>query len=122
MAKNRKNQSAAVHFGPVLKVVLLCFLFCGSAVGYVWQKNEIIRLGRQISEHEKSLAQLKRDNESMGNQIAILHSPVMIDERVRELNLGLVPAQPAQWVRLAEPVGSVPSKPFAGRPANELIP
>ena len=31
MAKNRKNQSATVQFGPVIKVVLLCFLFCSSA-------------------------------------------------------------------------------------------
>ena len=128
MAKNRRNQSAAVHFGPVLKVVLLCFLFCGSAVGYVWQKNEIVRLGRQISEREKALAQLKRDNDSAENQIAILHSPVMIDERARELNLGLGPAQPNQLVRLLEPTALGPQaaaaggQQFAGRPVNELMP
>lgn len=130
MARDRRNQAAAVHFGPVLKVVLLCFVFCGSAVGYVWQKNEIVRLGRQIAEHEKSLAQLKRDNDSLANQIAILHSPVMIDERARELNLGLGPAQPNQLVRLPEPAapgalaGMAPGRgqQFAGRPGNELIP
>src|SRR5271168_2202913 len=103
MAKQRKNQAAAIHFGPVIKVVLLCFLFCGSAVGYVWEKNEIIRLGRQISDREKKLAQLQDDNDRLGSQVAILHSPVMIDERARQLNLGLMPAQPGQVVRLYEP-------------------
>ena len=39
MAKNRKNQAAAVRFGPLLKVVLLCSIICGSAIGYVWQKG-----------------------------------------------------------------------------------
>jgi cell division protein FtsB len=102
MAKNRKNQTAAVQFAPVLKVVLICSLICGSAVGYVWQKNEIYRLGQQIRQRESRLAQLDRDNQRLGDQIAILHSPVMLDQRAKELNLGLVPAQPSQVVRLSE--------------------
>lgn len=121
MAKNRKQQSASVHFGPVIKVVLLCFLFCGSAVGYVWEKNEIIRLGRQISDREKKLGQLQDDNDRLGSQVAILHSPVMIDERARQLNLGLMPAQPGQVVRLYElpPEARDPSRQLAGRPAPD---
>ncbi len=122
MAKNRKNQSATVQFGPVIKVVLLCFLFCSSAVGYVWQKNEIVGLGRQISDREKRLAQLQDDNDRLGGQLAILHSPVMIDERARQLNLGLQPAQPAQMVRLYDlpAVEKMTSRQFAGRPPMEL--
>jgi cell division protein FtsB len=122
MAKNRKNQSAAIHFGPVIKVVLICFLFCGSAVGYVWQKNEIIRLARQISDREKKLAQFQDDNDRLGSQVAILHSPVMIDERARQLNLGLMPAQPGQVVLLHDlpPEEKTPSRQFAGRPAMDL--
>ena len=69
MAKNRKNQAAEIRFGPVLKVVLLCSLIGGSAIGYVWQKNQIDRLGMQIREREKSLAKVKRDNETLANQI-----------------------------------------------------
>ncbi len=123
MAKNRKNQSAVIHFGPVIKVVLMCFLFCGSAVGYVWQKNEIIRLGRQISDREKKLAQLQDDNDRLGSQVAILHSPVMIDERARQLNLGLIPAQPGQVVRLTELPSetSQPSRQLAGRPVMDSV-
>jgi cell division protein FtsB len=122
MARNRKSQSASVHFGPVIKVVLLCFLFCGSAVGYVWQKNEIIILGRQISDREKKLDQLQDDNDRLDSQLAILHSPVMIDERARQLNLGLSPAQPTQIVRLYElpPEKTMTSRQLAGRPAMEL--
>ena len=102
MSKNRKNQSAEIRFGPVLKVVLLCSLIGGSAIGYVWQKSQIDRLGAQIREREKSLAKMKRDNENLANQISFLHSPVMIDRRAKELNLGLAPAQPLQVVRLVE--------------------
>src|SRR5215469_2113791 len=102
MAKNRKNQAAEIRFGPVLKVVLLCLLIGGSAIGYVWQKNQINRLGLQISDYEKKLQRIKSDNKVLMNQIAYLRSPVTLDRRVKELNLGLTPAQPLQVVRLVE--------------------
>jgi cell division protein FtsL len=101
MAKNRKNQAAAIRFGPVVKVLLLCSLFCGSAVGYVWQKNQIYQLGKQIHQAELRLAQLARDNKKLDDQLADLRSPVMLDQRAH--SLGLAPAQPMQVVRLPEP-------------------
>jgi len=102
MAKNRKNQAAEIRFGPVLKVVLLCSLIGGSAIGYVWQKGQIDRLGHQIAEREIKLKQLKNDNKLLFDQIAFLRSPVVLDRKARELKLGLVPAQPLQVVRLAD--------------------
>jgi hypothetical protein len=125
MAKNRKNQAAEIRFGPVLKVVLLCSLICGSAIGYVWQKNEIDRLGRQISVREIKLKQLKNDNKLLADQIAFLHSPVMLDRRAKDLNLGLAPAQPLQVVRLVElPVAADGDGPrqLAQRPGAGGIP
>ena len=125
MAKNRKNQAAAIRFGPALKASFLCLLIGGSAVGYVWQKNEIYRLGQQIRQRETKLAQLQNDNKRLGDQISILHSPVMIDRRAKELNLGLAPATPMQVVRLTEtPVASEKngSRQFAQRPVTELTP
>jgi len=103
MAKNRKSQSAAIHFGPVLKVVLLCFVFGGSAVGYVWQKGQIYQLGQQIRQQEVQLAQMKDSNQKLSDQLAVLRTPTMLDRRVHELNLGLAPAQPSQIWRLPEP-------------------
>jgi hypothetical protein len=120
MAKNRQNQSSAIRFGPALKASFLCLLIGGSAVGYVWQKNEIYRLGQQIQRRETCLTLLSRDNQRQRDQLAILHSPVMLDQRARELKLGLVPAQPAQIVRLGEAVevtgDKIQSRQFAERP------
>lgn len=118
MAKNRKSQAAAIQFAPVLKVVLICSLICGSAVGYVWQKNEIYRLSQQIRQREIALAQLKRDNQRATETISFLHSPVMLDRRAKELNLGLVPTQPAQVVRLQEPLEQNSSRQFSQRSGN----
>jgi cell division protein FtsB len=102
MAGNRKSQSASIRFGPALKALFLCLLIAGSAVGYVWQKSQIYQLGREIRQEETHLAQLRSDNERLANQLSILRSPVMLDERARQLNLGLVPAQPSQIFRLPE--------------------
>ena len=103
MAKNRKNQSAAIRFGPALKALCLCFLFAGSAVGFVWQKNQIYQLGQQIRQREIRLKRLLNDDQKLSDQLSILRSPAMLDRRSRELNLGLTPAQPMQVLRLAEP-------------------
>ena len=111
MARNRKHQSAAIRFGPVLKVVVLCFLIAGSAVGYVWQKSQIYQLGRQIRQCEIRLSQLKSDNQRLADQLAILRSPMWLDQRARQLNLGLAPAQPGQVFRLPEPPIATPPGP-----------
>lgn len=103
MAGNRKTQSAAVRFGPALKASFLCLLIAGSAVGYVWQKGQIYLLGQDIRQRETRLTQLRNENQRLRDQLAILRSPVMLDQRARELNLGLVPAQPNQIWRLPEP-------------------
>lgn len=104
MPKNKKSESAQIRFGPALKAFFLCFLIGGSAVGYVWQKSQIYELGRQIRQREIRLSQLKSDNQKLTDQLAILRLPVMLDQRARQLDLGLVPAQPAQVYRLPEPV------------------
>ena len=127
MAKNRKNQTAAIRFGPALKAFFLCLLIAGSAIGYVWQKSEIKHLERQIADREKQRDQLIKDNRMLADQLAAMRSPVMLDQRVRELKLGLAPAQPGQKFVLVEPVSAAPSKKspsqqYASRPAMELSP
>ena len=103
MAKNQKNQSAAIRFCPALKALFLCLLIAGLAVGYVWQKSQIYQLGRQITVCESRLIQIRDENQRLGDQLAVLRSPVMLDQRVRELKLGLMPAQPTQIYQLVEP-------------------
>ena len=106
MAGNRKKQSAAIRFGPAIKAAFLCLLIAGSAVGYVWQKSQIYELGQQIRQLESRLVQLRSDNQRLGDLLASLRSPVMLDQRARELNLGLAPAQPTQVWRLPEPLAA----------------
>ena len=122
MAKNRKYQSAAVRFGPALKALLLCALLGGSGVGYVWQRNQIDELGRQIANRETRLAALRDQNKKLGDQLQMLRSPKPLEQRVRELKLGLGQLQPGQVWRLPEPcapTSAETSRPFAARQARE---
>ena len=122
MSKNRNSQTASVRFGAVIRVCCLCLLVGASAIGFVWQKSEIGQLGKQISQREAKLRQLQVDNSRMTEAIGRLREPVMLDQRVRELNLGLVPAQPGQKIWLAEPAPApVRSgvRQFAQRPAAD---
>jgi len=122
MAKNRKYQSAAVRFGPALKALLLCALLGGSGVGYVWQRNQIDELGRQIANRETRLAALRDQNKKLGDQLQMLRSPKPLELRVRELKLGLGQLQPGQVWRLPEPrapTSAEASRQFAARQARE---
>src|SRR6266498_3946180 len=124
MAKNRKHQSAAVRFGPALKALLLCALLGGSGVGYVWQRNQIDELGRQIANRETRLGALRDQNKKLGDQLQRLRSPKPLEQRVRELKLGLGQLQPGQVWRLPEPLalpqgGTETSRQFADRQTRE---
>ena len=103
MARNRKFQSAASRFGPALKAFLLCLLIGGSGVGYVWQKDQIARLGAQMKKRETHLLELQEQNEKLRRQLAAMHSPRFLEMRIKELSLGLGAPQPAYVWRLAEP-------------------
>jgi cell division protein FtsB len=114
MAKNRKNQSVGIRFGPAIKALLLCLVVGGSGIGYVWQKTQINDLGRQIIERETRLANLQNQNRKMRDQLAMLRSPQMLEQRAKELNLGLGLPQPSQIMRLMEPL------PYVNRVPGQL--
>jgi uncharacterized protein HemX len=119
MARNRKHQSAAIRFGPALKAIVLCLLIGGSGVGYVWQKDQIARLGQEIKLREERLGRLTQENEKKKNQLAAMHSLTFLDRRIKELNLGLAAPLPAQIWRLTEPSVFASTQERAGQFAAE---
>lgn len=87
-------------------------------MGYVWQKNQIDTLGRQIHDRGVKLQELRRVNKLKADHLAALQTPPAIDARIKKLNLALVPPPQSQIVRVieipmksavAETVGAVPS-------------
>lgn len=104
MAKNRKNESVAIRFGPALKAFALIAVIGGASVGYVWQKGQIEMLGRQIKEREIRLAELRDQNKKLRDNLAMMRSPAMLEQRMAKLNLGMVTPQAKDVWRVAEPM------------------
>ena len=126
MSRNRKSQSAALRFGPALKAFILCLLIGGSGIGYVWQKDQIDRLGRQMKNRELRLNQLQDYNDKLQKQLATMRSASFLDLRIQELKLGLGPPLPAQVWRLPEPgtdgPAIAPEHPIAAREGAAVLP
>ncbi len=123
MARNRKSQSAAARFGPAVKAFLLCVLIGGSGIGYVWQNDQIARLGQQIKSREIRLGQLEVLNEKLSKQLGTMRGPQYLEAQIQKLNLGLARPQAGQiWV-LPEPVAetrhSEPERQYAAQNRGE---
>ena len=101
MARNRKYQSAAIRFGPALKAFLLCLLIGGSAVGYVWQKNQIYQLGQQIKLRETTLKQLAARNIALEQQLQEMHKLPFLELKAKNFGLA-APLRSQVWL-LPEP-------------------
>lgn len=101
MARNRKNESG-FRPGSVAAALSACALFVTLSVGYLWYKDQIDLLGRQIKERENHLADLQRQNKIRRDQLATLCSPVQLDLLAKKLNLGLGPPQKTQVIWMVE--------------------
>ncbi len=116
MAKNRKNTSAAIRFGPAIKAFLLCSLFVAAGVGYVWQKGLIEELRSQAKKSEQALAEYRDKNRKLSEHLAGLRSPLQLKARLRESDLGLELPLPKQVWWLSEPVEPPPPRPSTAGP------
>ena len=117
MAKNRKYRSAALRFGPALKAFFLCLLIGGSAVGYVWQKNQISQLWLAKARSEKRLSEAKRLNQSLAIQLNKLRGRNYLMQKLKDYNVVLVePSRSQIWVLpepSREPVHPTPETQYA---------
>ena len=101
MGRNRKNVST-VRFVPAMKAVLICVLLGGSAIGYVFQKNQIFELGRQMQRREQQLAQLRESNAKLQQTLLTLQSTYYLEQRVKQLKLDLAPPAQSQILTIIE--------------------
>lgn len=101
MQRNRKRQSLQV--GMVAKSLLACLYVAAVGMGYVWNKNQIYRLGDDLKQREAELIALEKRNAMLAAHLAQLQSPAQLEARNQQLQLGLVAPRPDQLVPLFEP-------------------
>ena len=109
MGRNRKNGSAT-WLVPGAKAALICVLLGGSAIGYVYQKNQLVELGRQIQRSEQQLRGLQAGNARLQGLMLTLQSPTYLEQQVRERKLPLAQPVQSQILTIVETtVGTAPA-------------
>jgi cell division protein FtsB len=101
MKRNRKREP--LRFGTVGRSFLACLCVAVVGIGYVWQKNQIYRLGDDIKKRETALQAAQKRNTMLAAQLAHLKSPAELEARCQQYNLGLVAPRENQVVRVYEP-------------------
>jgi len=101
MRGNRKR--APLRVGTVSKSVLICACIAGIGLTYVWQKDQIYRLGDEIKRREGAIIAAEKRNTMLAAQVAQLKSPSMLELRCQQYGLSLVAPREQQMVRLMEP-------------------
>lgn len=99
MARNRKNQNGA-RFGPAIAAFVVCLVVGGAGLGYVWQKDQIQKLGLRMRKLEVAIEAKQASNKQHMDHYQFLTSPRQLAVRVQELSLGLTQPEPAQIMRL----------------------
>jgi hypothetical protein len=115
MKRNRKREPLRV--GTVSRSILACICIATIGVAYVWQKNQIYRLGDEQARREKALDAAIRRNKMLAANLAQQQSPVLLETRCQQYGLGLTAPREQQVVRIAEPGPEWDAKLLAPAPA-----
>ncbi|MCX7885651.1 MAG: septum formation initiator family protein [Verrucomicrobiae bacterium] len=89
--------------GTVGRCVLACGCIAGVGVAYVWQKNQIYRLGDELKKREAAVVAAQKRAAVLAAHVAQLKSPALLEASCRQHGLGLVAPREGQIVRLPEP-------------------
>jgi hypothetical protein len=79
----------------------VCTFVALAGIGYVWAKNEVYALGKEIKKLENRLDELKHCNKGMKEEYATMCTYKELGPKVKAL--GLAAPAPDQIVRLPEP-------------------
>jgi len=83
--------------------VVTCVCVAVIGLAYVWQKNQIYKLGDELKKREATLGAAEKRNTMLAAQLAQLKSPALLEFRCQQYNLGLIAPRETQTVRLYEP-------------------
>ena len=99
----RQNETAGFTFGPAIKAFLFCVFIGGSGLGFVWQKQEIGDLGRQLKDAELRLEELKRQNKNRTETLQQFLDPRLLAQKATTQFPDLTQPVPNRIVILSEP-------------------
>ncbi|MDP7012114.1 MAG: hypothetical protein QF685_12130 [Verrucomicrobiota bacterium] len=86
---SRRDDTPQARFAPAIKAASICLVTCGLGLGYVWQKQQIAQLGKEIKVLEERKENLGKENKEQGDTLARLKSPQVLEQLVQQWNLPL---------------------------------
>ena len=92
-----------MHFGTVARNLLACICAAVIGLGYVWQKNQIQRLGDETKKREAILTAAQKRSAMLNAKLAEYKSPSYLEAKCKLYNLNLSSPREQQMVRLYEP-------------------
>lgn len=129
---SKQRRTAPANWGGIVATGLAVAVLSVAAVGYVWHYNRNEQLAEVIRQKQAQLHRMRSEAESLDGRIEAMRSHRAIETRVKDL--GLVPPQPEQILRLPEATadgrealaarqrsGAVAST-AAGRGSAEVVP
>ena len=103
MAGNRRKHSNTVQVGSLLKWVVAAFFLGVVGLSYVYLSNQMHTRGSEISKREKELSELMVQNEDAEAKIAQLSSRAVLQRRLNEGFIKMIPITDERIVRISAP-------------------
>ncbi|MCC7376993.1 MAG: hypothetical protein IT581_20200 [Verrucomicrobiales bacterium] len=123
MARNRRLTNLTGITSAVTSGVMICLAVAVSLLGYIRLKGELSRLDTDINRLDRQLAELRRFNNKLEMDYAMIVSPSGLNNRLREMRLILVMPGDNARVVLPEPSGENAAEPAVGsRPLHAVSP
>jgi hypothetical protein len=104
-----------------IKVLIARGVIGAIGLGYLWQQKQIQMLAETYKQCGQDLQRLQRQNRMRRSELDHLRLVPVIENRVKEMNLGLVPAPPEQIVRLVEVSSTPPGNPIPPRTSRTVL-
>jgi hypothetical protein len=117
----RRSQTSSGLFVAAIQVLIVCGVIGAIGVGYLWQQKQIHLLAETYKQCGQELQRLQRENRLRRSELDHLRLVPVIENRVKEMNLGLGPAQPEQIVRLVEVSSTPPGNPIPPRTSRTVL-
>lgn len=103
MSGNRKKHTNTVQIGSLLKWVVAAFFIMVVGLSYVYLSNQMHSRGNEISKLEKELSDIKVLNQEEEAKIAQLSSRAVLQRRLNEGFVKMVPITDDRIVRINAP-------------------
>jgi hypothetical protein len=114
MAVNRKKHTAQINIAPLAKVIALVFFAGFIGLMFVYLKNGLHPQGGQIKDLERELAELNTKNEVLKTKIASLSSRAVLQRRLNEGFIKMIPISDDRIVRVSAPPERIAARETGG--------